>query len=74
MQVIEGNPLVEKSDVLHKPSLEELQNEFDYCRAENWVKKLLAEEFITLEEFYKITALNRQVFKPLLAPLMSDKP
>jgi|LSQX01.3.fsa_nt_gb hypothetical protein len=74
MQVIEGNPLVEKSDVIHKPSLEDLQNEFDYFRAERLIQKLLEEGFITPEETRKITALNRQVFKPLLAPLMPDKP
>lgn len=74
MQVIEGNPLVDKSDAIHKPSLEDLQNEFDYFRAQILIQKLLEEGFITSGEAHKITTLNRQTLKPLLAPLMSDKP
>lgn len=74
MQIIEGNPLAKKPVQIERPTLADLQGEFDYFRAEYLVRRLLVEGLITLGEAEKIKALNRQTFKPLLAPLMSDKP
>jgi predicted HTH transcriptional regulator len=51
-------------------SLEQLQREFDYIRAEKLLNKMLEKGLISEAEFNKITALNRQTFSPLLAELM----
>ncbi|WP_416148938.1 SHOCT domain-containing protein [Salipaludibacillus sp. HK11] len=55
-------------------SLEQLQREFDYHRAEKLLRKMLEKELLSDEEFFKIMLLNRKSFSPLLAQLMPDKP
>ena len=55
-------------------SHEQLKNEIDYYKAEKVLIKLLENNLINKEEFNKINKLNRQKFKPLLGPLMCDKP
>lgn len=52
-------------------STEQLQREFDYIQAERLLKKMLEKDLITVTEFNKITALNRQTFSPFLAEIMS---
>lgn len=49
---------------------EELQREYDYIRAEKLTRKLLDLGLITIEEFDKIMALNRESFSPALARIM----
>ena len=57
----------------HGITHEQLQNEFDYYKSEELLMKLLENNLITKEEFDKVNELNRQKFKPLLAPLICDK-
>lgn len=53
-----------------KVSQEQIQREFDYIQAEKLLKKMLEKGLITVAEFDKITALNRQTFSPVLAEIM----
>lgn len=53
-----------------KVSQEQIQREFDYIQAEKLLKKMLEKGLITVVEFDKITALNRQIFSPVLAEIM----
>ena len=57
-----------------KPTEEQLQNEFNFHLAAKKLIKLREKEFISQEEFDKISDLNRQKFNPLLGPLMCDNP
>ena len=57
-----------------KPTEDQLQNELYFHLAENMLMKLREEELISHEELNQINKLNRQKFKPLLGPLMCDKP
>lgn len=69
-----------KVQVLHAPAeavsgkkqftQEELQREYDYIRAEKLTRKLLGLGLVTIEEFNKIMALNRESFSPALARIM----
>ncbi len=49
---------------------EQLQREVDYVRAQRILEAMLDKGLISLSEFDKITALNRQSFSPLLAGIM----
>lgn len=53
-----------------KVSQEQIQREFDYIQAEKLLKKMLEKGLITVVEFDKITAINRQTFSPVLAEIM----
>jgi len=53
-----------------KVSQEQIRREFDYIQAEKLLKKILEKGLITVAEFDKITALNRQTFSPVLAEIM----
>lgn len=53
-----------------KVSQEQIQREFDYIQAEKLLNKMLEKGLITVAEFDKITALNRQTFSPVLAEIM----
>ncbi|MBO1001293.1 SHOCT domain-containing protein [Pseudogracilibacillus auburnensis] len=57
-----------------KPTEEQLQNELNFHLAEKTLMKLHEKELISQEESNQISKLNRQKFKPLLCPLMCDKP
>ena len=61
---------------VHQPAprmtQEQLQNDFDYYRAEKITKKLLDAGLITAEEYKKTMKLNRETFKPFLYQLMPD--
>lgn len=48
----------------------ELQREYDYIRAEKLTRQLLDRGQVTIEEFDKIMALNRESFSPALARIM----
>lgn len=51
-------------------SQEQLQRETDYARAQQMLASMLEKGFISLSEFNKITALNRESFSPALADIM----
>lgn len=51
-------------------SQEQLQNEINYTRSVNFLKKMLEKGLINIEEFRKIDLLNRQSFSPNLAAIM----
>ena len=51
-------------------SPEQIQREFDYIQAEKLLKIIFEKGLITVAEFDKITALNRQTFSPVLAEIM----
>ena len=57
-----------------KPTEEQLQNELHFHLAEEMLINLRDKELISREEFNQISKLNRQIFNPLLGPLMCDKP
>lgn len=49
---------------------EELQREYDYYMAQKLLEKMLGAGLISVEEFNKITAKNRQTFSPFLSEIM----
>ncbi|MFT8313451.1 MAG: SHOCT domain-containing protein [Clostridium sp.] len=49
---------------------EELQREYDYIIAQKILKSILEKGLISVDEFNKITELNRQTFSPYLAEIM----
>lgn len=49
---------------------EELEQEFDYYMAQKLLEKLLGAGLVSVDEFNKITAKNRQTFSPFLAEIM----
>jgi len=51
-------------------SQEQLQREYDYFLAQQILESMLKSSLISVEEFNKITALNRQSFSPALAQIM----
>jgi len=51
-------------------SQEQLQHEYDYLLAQQILESMLKNDLITVDEFNKITALNRQSFSPALARIM----
>ena len=53
--------------VLARPTDVELQNEYNYILAENITKKLLEKGLISVDEFNKIMAKNRESFSPFFA-------
>lgn len=50
-----------------RPSDAELQNEYNYILAENITKKLLEKGLVSVDEFNKIMAKNRESFSPFFA-------
>ena len=49
---------------------EQLQREVDYFMAQQILESMLKNNLITVAEFNKITAINRQSFSPALAQIM----
>lgn len=49
---------------------EQLRREVDYVRAQQILESMLDKKLISLSEFDKITALNRESFSPVLAGIM----
>ena len=54
-----------------KPTNEQMQNEYDYSLAEQLTRKLLDKGLISVDEFHKIMAKNRQTFSPFIAKIIS---
>ena len=51
-------------------SQEQLQREADYIRAQRLLESMFEKQLISLSEFNKITALNRESFSPMFAEIM----
>lgn len=51
---------------------EQLQNEYNYIRAEQITRKLLGKGLISAGEYDRIMAENRRAFSPYLADLYPD--
>ncbi len=49
---------------------EELEQEYDYYMAQKLLEKMLGAGLISVAEFNKITAKNRQTFSPFLSEIM----
>lgn len=56
--------------VAHKITQEELQQEYDFYRAQQMLETMFMFGMISVDEFHKITAQNRKTFSPFLAEIM----
>lgn len=48
----------------------ELEQEYDYYMAQKLLERMLGTGLISVDEFNKITAKNRQTFSPFLSEIM----
>lgn len=53
---------------------ERIQGDLDYCRAQAIAKKMLDNGLISMTEFNKLNAINRETFFPLFAEIMPKIP
>lgn len=53
-------------------TMEELQQEYDYIRAQSLTRKMLDAGLITEEEFNRTAVRNRRSFSPYLAEIMPE--
>lgn len=53
---------------------ERIQGDLDYCRAQAIAKKMLDNGLISMTEFNKLRAINRETFSPLFAEIMPKIP
>lgn len=53
---------------------ERIQGDLDYRRAQEIAKKMLDDGLISVDEFNKLTAINRETFSPLFAEIMPKIP
>ena len=53
---------------------ERIQGDLDYSRAQDIAKKMLDDGLISVAEFNKLTAINRETFSPLFAEIMPKIP
>ena len=53
---------------------ERIQVDLDYRRAQEIAKKLLDDGLISVDEFNKLTSINRETFSPLFAEIMPKLP
>lgn len=72
-----GRKVTKITDDIHEEKIEpkrasqaQLQCEFDYIQAEKLLKRMLENGLITMDEFNKIIAMNRETFSPVLARIM----
>ena len=56
--------------VAHKITQEEIQREFDYYRAQKLLETMFMFGMISVDEFHKISAVNRKTFSPFLSEIM----
>ena len=66
-QVTDNNPIPSEAIEM---SNSQMQKEADYYIAQKLLKQLLSAGLISLDEFDKITELNRKRFSPVLAKIM----
>lgn len=55
---------------LRETTQEELQRDFDYYRAQKVLETMFMFGMISVDEFHKISAVNRKTFSPFLAEIM----
>ena len=53
---------------------ERIQGDLDYSRAQDISKKMLDDGLISVAEFNKLTAINRETFSPLFAEILPEIP
>ena len=53
---------------------ERIQGDLDYCRAQAIAKKMLDNGLISMTEFNKLNAINRETFSLLFAEIMPKIP
>ena len=53
---------------------ERIQSDLDYYRAQKIAKKMLDDGLISMDEWGKLTAINRETFSPLFAEIMPKIP
>ncbi|MEH2949174.1 SHOCT domain-containing protein [Sporofaciens sp. JLR.KK001] len=53
---------------------ERIQGDLDYRTAQTIAKKMLDDGLISVAEFNKLTAINRETFSPLFAEIMPKIP
>lgn len=53
---------------------ERIQSDLDYFRAQTIAKNMLNDSLISMEEFNKLTAINRETFSPLFSEIMPEIP
>ena len=53
---------------------ERIQGDLDYCRAQAIAKEMLDNGLISMTEFNKLNAINRETFSPLFAEIMPKIP
>lgn len=53
---------------------ERIQGDLDYRQAQIIARKMLDDGLISVAEFNKLTAINREIFSPLFAEIMPGKP
>ena len=53
---------------------ERIQSDLNYHRAQGIAKKMLDDNLISVAEFNKLTAINRETFSPLFAEIMPKIP
>ena len=63
-------PLAEVTVPEHRYTQEQLQNEFNYIRAEKATKKMLEMGLVTVDEFNKIMEKNRETFSPYISKII----
>ena len=66
-QVTDNNPIPSETITMTNS---QMQKEADYYMAQKLLKQLLSVGLISLDEFDKITELNRKRFSPVLAKIM----
>ena len=64
-----GTSLIPKIPA-RKMTAEQMQQDFNYKMAQKFTNELLDRGLISVDEFNKITALNRESFSPYLVELM----
>lgn len=65
-------PSAEAKISVSKMDEEQLQREYDYYQAQKILEEMRRLELISVDEFNKITALNRKKFCPYLVEIMPN--
>lgn len=78
MNNIENNSVLKATDNIEHLKKEfspishnNLQNDYDYFKAQEVAKLMLNSRLISLSEFNKLTLLNRKTFSPFYVEIMS---
>lgn len=56
--------------VVHEITQEELQREYDFHMAQKTLETMFMFGVISVDEFHKISAVNRRTFSPFLSEIM----